>query len=166
MRERFVPIDFERPMEADLGEYKLVAITMGDTEEDLSVLLQNADTIVKQRGGGTKDGWPHKYSYEENLKDLAWLEECAEKGMLFSYILRGKKDDKYLGCMYIYPIELFFPEKAEDFDVDFWFWIIEDLYKEDGYDEMSEVFLNWLDEKWPFDKSRIFFRKGERPINL
>ena len=162
MRVPFVPKDFKPPKEVSLGKYKLLPITTNDVNEDLQVIRSNAEIILKLRGG-SRDGWPFKCTLEENFKDLAWLELCAEYKQLFSYILRSKDDNKYIGCIYIYPIDLFFPEKASEYDVDFSFWIIRSVYDKSLYEQIFRDLFTWLIKEWPFIKSRIFLRNKEIP---
>ncbi len=169
MRKSFVPRNFQVPDKFEFGDYLLNPITTLDVDEDLSVLLKNADAITTQRGGGssgTWDGWPYNYTREENFKDLAWLELCGKEKQLFSYIIRRKKNDEYIGCLYIYPIELHYEELAVDFDVDFSFWIIQTEFDRGKYEYIFRELYTWLQLKWPFDKKRIFLRNRIIPQGL
>lgn len=159
MRSLFVPKEFKPPEKVNLGKgYILVPISTRDTLEDWLVITNNAEIITKIRGGGSRREWPFVCTLEENFKDLSWLECCGHYKQLFSYILRRKSDNAYLGCVYIYPIELFFPEKADLYDVDFSFWIIQSEFDKGKYEEIFEGLLDWLEKDWPFDKKRIFLR--------
>jgi hypothetical protein len=169
MREEFVSKNVAVPQTKEFGDYYLVPITTNVTDEDLAVLLANADAITEQRGGGssgTWDGWPYNYTREENFKDLAWLELCAKERQLFSYIIRRKKDNLYIGCLYIYPIELHYEKIAKDFDVDFSFWIIQSEFDKGKYDYIFKEILEWLSSEWPFKKERIYLRNKIIPKNL
>jgi len=158
MRTLFVPKNFNLPIEKILGEYKLVLITTDETKEDWDILIKNADMIVKQRGGGSRKDWPYSCTLEEDYKDLAWLELCALYRQLFCYIIRDKKTNIYLGAVYIYPIELFFSEKADKYDVDLSFWIVESEFNKGKYKHVAEQLTSWLKKDWPFKKERIYFR--------
>ncbi len=166
MRTPFVPVDFTVPAEAHLGEYSLHTITTKDTAEDVRVLTANADAIVQQRGGtADRQKWPYVCSFDEDLQDLAWLEICAKNNQLFSYILRTT-EEHYAGCLYIYPIELFYSQLAKDYDVDFSFWITQELYDAGQYEVIFGALLSWLRASWPFDPQRIYLRNAEIPADL
>lgn len=166
MRTPFVSKDFIAPESAIVGEYKLVPITTKDTMEDWLVLTTNAEIISKTRGGGTTEEWPFQYPLEDNYKDLAWLELCAKSHQMFSYIIRKKDTNVYAGCLYIYPIEIFYPEKAEKYDVDFSFWVTQEEFDGGNYEKVFTGILDWLNAAWPFDKKRIFLRNILIPKSL
>lgn len=158
MRQPFVPVDFKPPQGSVLGEYHLIPIQTKDVQEDLETLLKNADTITTLRGGnGSKEKWPYIFTLEENAIDIAWLEMCARNKQLFSYIIRNEKNS-YSGCVYIYPIELYFPEKADEFDVDFSFWIVQSEFDKGLYQNIYNLLYTWLEHEWPFPMKRIYLR--------
>lgn len=166
MRTPFVPKDFQVPNNIVVGDYKLVAITTKDTMEDWLVVTSNAEILSKTRGAGTSEGWPFQYSLEENYKDLAWLELCAKSNQLFSYIIRRKDTNTYAGCLYIYPIEIFYPEKAENYNVDFSFWVTQEEFDKGNYEKVFKDLLDWLSNGWPFERKRIFLRNTLIPQSL
>ena len=162
---RFVPNDFKTPEKYVFGDYYLVPITTRDAIEDWLQVVNNAEIIVKLRGGGvTVDQW--RCSLEESYKDLAWLEYCARYKQLFAYIIRKKENNMYIGCVYIYPIELFYPKLAEKYDVDFSFWITEEEYKKGKYEFIYKNLLKWLVKEWEFTRKRIYLRNKETPASL
>jgi hypothetical protein len=166
-REQFTPLDFSVPQNTELGNYVVVPISTKDVDDDLRALLANADIITQQRGGdGDRNKWPYTFTREENFIDLAWLETCVKNGQLFVYILRNKTDNAYAGCVCIYPIELYFPERAIDYDVDFSFWITKKKYIQGMYEEMFIRLLDWLKKDWPFRQNRIYLRNKEVPDSL
>ncbi len=166
MCKRFVPLDFKAPQKSDLGEYYLEPITTDHTIEDWKVLQANADIIVQLRGGSSRSEWPYKCTLEEDYKDLAWLEISASYNQLFCYILRKKRDKSYKGCIYIYPIDLFFPEKSEKYDVDFSWWLTRDEYEKGRYKMIFQKLLVWLYTNWPFKSERIYLRNKEIPEGI
>ena len=166
MRKPFVPEDFAVPQCVTLDKtYSLFPITVKNVHEDWRVIRQNAATIHMIRGGGSRNNWPFRCTLKENYKDLAWLELCATYKQLFAYIIRRKKDNRYIGCIYIYPIELFFPKKAKKYDVDFSFWIVKEAFDTGKYEKFTVSLMNWLGRYWPFEKKRIFFRNALVPKN-
>ena len=59
MRQVFIPSDFQIPKKVELGNYFLIPISTKNVAEDLEVLTNNAEAIVRQRGGGeSKNRWP------------------------------------------------------------------------------------------------------------
>jgi len=167
MRTSFVPPDFRIPLKTDLdADNYLIPITTKDLNEDWQVILNNADAITKTRGGGSRKDWPYTCTLEEDYKDLAWLEVCAAYRQLFCYLIRTKKDNRYIGCIYIYPIELFYPEKADDFDVDMSCWVIQSELDKGNYERIAKSLLEWLISSWPFPKKRIYFRNKLVPEEI
>ncbi len=162
MRTTLVPVEFKIPEKTEVGEWYLEPVSTKIANEDLRAFTSNAEIIFKLRGG-SREGWPFKFTLKENYKDLAWLEICAKCRQLFSYILRDKRAKVYCGCIYIYPIELFFPENAEKYDVDFSFFVTQVLYDQKQYPKIFKLLYDWLIKSWPFEKSRIFLRNKEIP---
>jgi hypothetical protein len=162
MRKTLLSVKFKIPEKADLDKWYLEPITTKKVEEDWKVITLNAE-IIHRLWGGSREGWPFNCTLEENYKDLAGLEICASYRQLFSYILRDKKTKEYCGCIYIYPIELFFSEKAKEFDVDFSFFVTHVLYDQGQYPKIFKLLYDWLITSWPFEKSRIFLRNKEIP---
>lgn len=166
MRYPFVPKDFNAPESALLGDNVLFPITTKDAMEDWLVLTSNSEIISKTRGGGSTESWPFKYSLEDNYKDLAWLELCAKSHQMFCYIVRRKDTNVYAGCVYIYPIEIFYPQKAENYDVDFSCWVTQKEFNEGNYDKVFMGLYKWLYTSWPFSRERIFLRNDLKPKEL
>ena len=165
MRQSFVPKSFTPPQQSQISdEYYVEPINTSHTEEDLRTITNNAETIIKLRGG-SRNGWPTIFTYEENFIDLAWLQMCFRMRQLFSYIIRDR-ENRYIGCIYIYPIELYFAEKEKDYDVDFSFWITKDAYDQEKYELIFSHLIAWLKESWPFDHKRIYFRNKKIPLRL
>lgn len=162
MRQLFVPTLFTPPLRSQISdEYYVEPINTSHTKEDLQIITHNAETIIKLRGG-SRHGWPTTCTYEENYKDLAWLELCANYKQLFSYIIRDK-ERKYIGCIYIYPIELFFAERVKDYDVDFSFWVTSEVYEQGKYESIFLNLIVWLKKDWPFEQKSIYFRNKNIP---
>lgn len=165
MRQLFVSLDFKAPQKpVTIGKnYYLVPVSTKDAVEDWFIMTNNVEMNLR---GDSKVMCPHECSLEENFKDLAWLETCANYRQLFAYILRNKKDNSYAGCVYIYPIELFYPHLADKYDVDFSFWITKKEYLKGAYERIFKDLFNWLVKDWPFEKKRIYLRNREIPKSL
>lgn len=160
MRQPLVPQNFVTPGKSEISEsYYVEPILASMNEEDLENLLESAEEIVKVRGQNHPDRnyWPFKYTLEKNYKDLAWLELCHRKKQLFSYVIRETGTERYCGCLYIYPIELFYPEKAVDYDVDFSFWVTKPTFAAGEYPVIRDDLATWLNENWPFGE-RVCYR--------
>lgn len=167
IRKPLTPKDFQVPHRIEFGGgYFAVPISTKEVVEDWLVLHENVDMIVQLRGGGSRQEWPYVCTLEENFKDLAWLEICANYKQLFSYVIRRKTDSAYAGCVYIYPIELFYPEFAQQYDVDFSFWITKKVYDDGAYELIFRNLLEWLVNEWNFSKNRIYLRNREIPESL
>jgi len=106
------------------------------------------------------------FSLADNYIDLAWLESCAKNKQLFAYIIRSIKNNKYVGCLYIYPIELYFSNYADKYDVDFSFWIIQSIYDKGFYSSIFSNLIEWLKKEWPFDPKRIYLRNKKIPNDI
>lgn len=154
------------PKRMEWENYYLEPITTEVAVEDWLTILDNAGTIEKQRGGGCYEGWPYNFSLEDNYKDLAWLERSAEYERLFCYVIRDLDSGKYLGCLYIYPIDLFYPELSDKYVVDFTFWIVEELYEKGQYEKIFKRLVAWLVEDWKFKRDKIYLRNAEVPESL
>lgn len=166
MRTPFVPKIFKPPKISQISDvFYVEPIMVSHNKEDQKVFTQNAEIILKTRGFGSRKGWPFIFSLEENFIDLAWLESCAINRQLFSYVIRNT-EKKYVGCIYIYPIEFYFPDKANKYDVDFSFWIIQSVYDQGLYESIFSYLLSWLKKDWPFDPKRIYLRNKEIPKEI
>jgi len=171
MRNPLVPSDFRVPQKAVIGNYRLEPLTATINDEDHRVIIANADAITRQRGGSRKDdevyaNWPYSFSLEDNYKDLAWLETCANWRMLFSYVMRHKVTGEYTGSVYLYPIEIIFPDLAARYDVDLSLWITQSEYDAGLYDQVFREILDWVVRGWPFDPARIHLGNAEIPDDL
>ena len=71
-----------------------------------------------------------------------------------------------MGCVYIYPIDLFYPEKKGKFDVDFSFWITKKEFDKGNYEMIFELLYMWLIHTWPFKKERIYLRNKLIPKKI
>ncbi|MCA9381887.1 hypothetical protein KC660_00585 [Candidatus Dojkabacteria bacterium] len=148
------------------SDLRLEKIKTDIVEEDLQTLLDNADAITSQRGGsGADDGWPYKYSLEDNLKDVAWLEICTRHQQLASYVIRNEAN-RYVGCIYVYPIELHYAYKAQEYNIDFSFWITQQDYDAGLYEGIYEGLLNWMATDLKIDLNRVFLRNPETPDTI
>lgn len=162
MKTKLLPDGFLPPQSALVGSYSAHPITTSNVMEDWLVISSNADAITRQRGEGTREGWPHHCSLEENYKDLAWLELCGVNGQLFAYILRKPGDDSYAGCAYIYPIEFQFAYLSDQYSVDFSFWITQAEEDAGKYEATYKSLLAWLEQAWPFEPASIRVRNPPR----
>lgn len=165
MFKNFLPKNFNIRQSFILETCKLELLTTKQVVEDYFAVLANAEMIIKLRpdsGGNkvSKETWPFKFSLEENYKDLAWLEVCASYKQLCAYIIRDLKTNQYIACVYLYPITLFYPEKAKDFDLDFSFWLSKSAYQQGRYNIIYKELAQWLHQSWPFSAKRIFWRVG------
>jgi hypothetical protein len=170
MKSQFLPSKFSPPKHSTIPGYFIEPIKAENALEDWIVITNNVEIINLTRGEhsekiGKKDNksndvndWPRSITLERNYKELAWLEICAENKQLFSYIIRSTQNQAYAGCLYIFPIEIFFPGKAEKFDVDFSFWITQSEFNNGKYRQIFSALMTWLTTDWPFKKDRIFVR--------
>lgn len=166
MRKPFVPPDLPIPDKVDFDGYYAIPIKTTNAVEDWQVLTHNAEMIAKLRGEGSRTEWPFVCTLEDNYKDLAWLELCHTYRQLFCYIFRSSSDDRYIGCVYIYPIELFFADKVEQYDVDYSCWVTKETFDKGMYDKIFNSTLQWLVKGWHFDRKRIFLRNKLLPENI
>jgi hypothetical protein len=121
---------------------------------DYLAVVSNLEFIIKQRGGKMDDS----ITLEEDFITLCWKQREFELKKSFSYTMLSIDRKKCVGCVYIYPISYFFNEYAHHYDVDFSFWITQDFYNENRYEEIYNLLLNWLEDNFPFEKNKIRIR--------
>jgi len=149
------------PQKYSFDEYHLVPITTDNEKEDRHTIKVNAEIIALQRGGVSENKWPYVNTRKENYKDLAWLEICHKFKQLFSYVIRENKSNRYVGCVYLYPIELYFRKLANNYDFDFWLWITKVDYEKGKYQIVYKNVMDWFVNYWGLEKKKIYFRNNK-----
>lgn len=124
-------------------------LTRKDLAEDLSAVNSSIDIIQKTRGGS----WPSgDLSEDEDYLDLAWHErEFRDKNSL-AYVVYDK-NQRYIGCFYLYPIGIRteLTAKTEKFDVDASWWVSTESYNNGYYEKLYFALDSWLKSDFPFN---------------
>lgn len=129
---------------------KFIVKTLGVTDivEDFDAVMTS---IVRLKG--TFDfypEWPNAdMSLEEDLSNLGWHQTEFALGSSFAYSVRTVKDNKYIGCFYI------FPSNSDNHQIDAYVWVRESYKNLD--EELFVEMKKWLDKAWPFKKTLINF---------
>lgn len=164
--KKFIPDDFKVPDTCKTRSYIFRKFKKKDNVKDYQAVMKNADFIKKIRGGKLcHDDWPASdFSLEDNRKDVTSFLNNFKQRKSFAYIIWDKNESKYLGCIYLNPIEKFYIEYQDKYDVDFSMWVTKDVYKRGLYTDIYQVVYDWLREDWPF--KRIMHRNAEVPIDV
>lgn len=136
------------PRELVFGHVRARAITRDDLHDDVAGINASLDTIRRTRGGQ----WPAgPVREEENYADLVWHEVEFRDGGSYTYTLRDA-EDRYLGCLYLYPMGGRTPlteERLRD-DVDVSWWVTTEAYEAGWYLRSYEAIQAWLADDLPF----------------
>ena len=103
---------------------------------------------------GPSNNWPSEsISFEENLNDLKRHEKEFIERSAFAYAMIGKVGSKYLGCIYINPVQVqiksISTEPLCQAEVYFWVSSLQTTIREL---ELLETIKTWLSTSWPFER--------------
>ena len=76
--------------------------------------------------------------------DLGWHQREFTEKHSFAYTILSPIDHECIGCCYIYPSE------KEEFEVQAFYWIREDLLSDGLEDRFGKFFKDWVRKDWPF----------------
>lgn len=102
----------EVPRHAEVGPFRLAALTVDDLLEDYLAVVESAADLEGVFG----DGWPGGLTIRQNLADLGWHEVEFQRGTSFAWIIRDA-GGRYAGCAYIRPAS----EGGETVRTAYWF---------------------------------------------
>jgi len=164
--KKFVSDKFKIPDAYKTKNYIIRKFMRKDNVKDYKAVMKNADFIKKIRGGKLcHDDWSvPDFSLEDNKKDVISFLNNFKKRKSFAYIIWDKNESKYLGCIYLNPIEKLYPEYRDKYDVDFSMWVTKEVYDKGLYAEIYRIVYDWLKKDWPF--KRIMHRNAEVPIDV
>ena len=153
-----LPKDFQPPLKLEFEDLVATPLSLKDLEEDLEAVNSSIEIIQKTRGGGWPDGYLTK---EFNFLDLAWHEREFRDNDSFAYVIYDK-NNKYIGCFYLYPMGLRTELTSEllDYDIDASWWVTTTAYEQGHYQKLYKALQHWLDE-FPFKK--IYYSNREIP---
>lgn len=86
------------PRAAEIGSFRLTALSPAQVEEDFAVVTESSSVLLGLFG----DTWPRDLTLEENLSDLVRHDQEFVDKKAFSWIIRSTNGE-YLGCAYLYP---------------------------------------------------------------
>lgn len=141
-----------------------------DNQTDYEAVMRSVDIINKVRGKNSCYGYgnfpPPGFSPEDNLKDVKGFIKSFEGKESIEMIIWDKNGKKYMGCLYLYPIEMNFPELKDEFDLDFSMWVTKEAYEDGKYDEIYIEIWNWIVNTLPFIEEKVYHRNVEKPIHI
>jgi hypothetical protein len=135
------------------------AIDRGDLADDVSGINSSLEVIRRTRGGG----WPTEPVSEDfNYVDLVWHEAEFRDLHSFTYVVRDR-NDRYLGCCYLYPMGGRTPltEELLAHDVDVSWWVTAAAYEAGYYEKVYVALRRWLADDFPF--TAPYFSNREIP---
>ena len=150
MSDPFVPADFEVPRSLEIGGLRLEPLGPEHNERDHAAWMSSIDHIHTLPGFRPGEwAWPTAMTLEQNLEDLERHARDFEARVGFTYsVLDG---DEVVGCVYLYPSD------DPDSDADVRSWVTE--RRADRDIAVWEAVSAWLDDAWPFTRSRYAPRR-------
>ena len=143
---RFVPEDFEPPLELVLAQFHLVPLGAEHNESDHAAWTSSI-AHIRATPGFESTAWPpaEGMSLDANRADLeAHARDFAERaGFTFTVLRPGTED--VIGCLYIYPAT----DGAHDAQVRS--WVRADAAELDA--PLHAAVSRWLVERWPFERT-------------
>lgn len=134
-------------------------LTRQHLREDLEAVNSNRELILRTRGGS----WPEAIIDEDyDLLDLVWHEREFKEKESFAYSIYDK-NNKYIGCFYLYPMgyRTDLNEELNNYDVDVSWWVTNEAYENGRYEELFKALKTWLNSDFPFKKP--YFSNKEIP---
>jgi len=138
---RFVPDDFEVPLELASDRFRLEPLGPEHNERDHEAWMSSIAHIWATPGFPVGK-WPTEMSTEQNLADLVRHagDFAARTGFTYS-VLDG---DEVIGCVYLYPTN------EGEYDVEARSWVRASRAELDVV--LWETVSSWLAEAWPFKR--------------
>ena len=141
----FIPDGYSPPRSHRFALFTLEVLSPHFAAQDYAAVTTSADAI--RHVFGPANDWPAPdISFAQNLADLErHAKEFAER-VAFAYALISPDGERYLGCLYLYPIKV----KQAAFDARAYFWL-STLADRDGLAERVLADIQaWLKTAWPF----------------
>jgi RimJ/RimL family protein N-acetyltransferase len=156
-----VPADHPVPEKLSYEDVEIRAISRADLTEDVRGINASLDIIRRTRGGD----WPTDPVTEDyNYVDLVWHECEFRDGGSYTYAIYDA-DNRYLGCVYLYPMGRRTPltEDLSHHDVDVSWWVTPPAYDEGYYGKLHRALRHWLANDLPF--TAPYFSNHELPTD-
>jgi hypothetical protein len=154
-----LPDGFEAPKELTYEDIVARPLTRQDMKADTDGINSSLEIIRQTRGGS----WPEEAVTEEfDLLDLAWHEREFREAASFAYVIYDT-DDKYIGCLYLYPMgtRTTLSEELLKYDVDASWWVTAAAYEQGYYDKLYTGLQGWLAQLFPF--GTVYYSNKEMP---
>ena len=138
-----IPNEFNAPTEYITEKFILRPLTIDYVDEDYEAVMSSVNHLYKLMDNSE---WPKGLSLQDNLVDLGWHQREFTLGHSFAYTVLSPKNNKIIGCCYIYP------SACPQYEVQVFYWIKENLLREGLEAELGVTIKNWLGNSWPFTR--------------
>jgi hypothetical protein len=140
---RFVPDDFQPPLELGADRFLLEPLGPQHNEDDYDAWSSSIEHIRGTPGFiGTR--WPHPMALDENRADLERHARDFAARSGFTYTVLDPASGGVIGCVYIYP------DKKGENDAVVTSWVRATHAESDA--ALRELVSDWLADAWPFER--------------
>jgi hypothetical protein len=129
---------------------------VSDAEADYEALMSSREMLRVWN----QSEWPSEgFTLEENRSDLEEHESDHEAGRAFTYTVTDPRDERCVGCVYVYPLESALrsmgasdAELAEvgDFEAHVTFWVRESELAGGLERRLLGDLVDWFNREWRF----------------
>ncbi len=137
-----VPAEFHVPLIKETTRCLFRPLTISDVTRDLDAVMSSAEYLREHFNPDSN--WPDGLTLEQNLVDLGWHEYEFQNRTSFAYTITDPKDERTLGCCYIYP------SKMEHHDVSVSHWVRESERDTGLNEHVTHTLKTWIAMDWPF----------------
>ena len=140
-----VPPDFEVPAGLTADEFRLRMLTVNDLVKDYEAVMTSRDHL--QGVFGPQSSWPAAdLTLEQDLIDLGWHQKEFQNRTSFAYTVMSLKEDRCLGCVYIYPAA------PKDYEAQVILWVRQSELASGLETRLLAAVKQWIAKNWPFER--------------
>jgi hypothetical protein len=146
-RGAFLPEDFVVPTLVAGLRFRIRPITVNDVVKDYGAVQGSLEQLEGRFG--PEWGWPDcRFTLEQALIDVAWLQKEGQLRRSFSYVVMTPDEERQLGRIHVAPSD----SPAADAVVVFWVRADEE---DTGLEaELESAVRGWIAAEWPFQAVR------------
>ncbi|GLZ05910.1 hypothetical protein Acsp03_33760 [Actinomadura sp. NBRC 104412] len=147
-RGTFLPEDFVVPTLVAGPRFRIRPIAIHDVVKDYDAVRGSLEQLEGRFG--PEWGWPDgRFTFEQALIDVAWLQKEGQLRRSFSYAVMTPDEERQLGRIHVAPSD------SPSADAVVVFWVRADEEDPSIEKELEEFVREWVVTAWPFETVRF-----------